>query len=86
VLNLGPTTRLWLADLGLTTDAQILAHDPIDLALALRRAGHPTSLNLVYALAGARLGLRWDALPEEMRQTLAARWKSQRGAKNRVDN
>ena len=85
MLNLGPTTIAWLADLGLTDEATILAHDPIDLALVLRKAGHPASLNLVYALAGARLGLPWNHLPSEMREELAARWKSQRITKNAVD-
>ena len=85
MLNLGPATTAWLADLGLSDEAVILAHDPIDLALALRRAGHPASLNLVYALAGARLGLRWDALPDDLRDDLATRWKSQRLPKNDVD-
>ena len=85
MLNLGPTTMSWLADLGLKDDAAILAHDPIDLALALRRAGHPASLNLVYALAGARIGLRWDALPDDLRDDLATRWKSHRRPKNDVD-
>ena len=85
MLNLGPTTIAWLTDLGLTDESTILAHDPIDLALALRQAGHPASLNLVYALAGARLGLPWNQLPSEMREELAVRWKSQRITKNAVD-
>ena len=85
MLNLGPATMSWLADLGLTDEAAILAQDPIELALLLRRAGHPASLNLVYALAGARLGLRWDALPDDLRHDLATRWKSQRRPKNDVD-
>lgn len=76
--NLGPTTLRWLADLGLTTEEAILAEDPIAVARALRRAGHPASLNLVYALAGARLGLPWNALPPEIRLSLANRWNTRR--------
>jgi len=83
--NLGPTTLAWLADLGLTTEAAIIAEDPIEIARALRRAGHPASLNLVYALAGARLGRPWNALPPDLREDLRQRWQRSASPKNDVD-
>ncbi len=83
--NLGPKTLRWLADLGLTTEVAILAEDPIAVARALRRAGHPASLNLVYALAGARLDLPWNALPTDLQEDLRQRWKHSENAKNGVD-
>ena len=63
----------------------ILAEDPIVVARALRRAGHPASLNLVYALAGARLDLPWNALPTDLQEDLRQRWKHSENAKNGVD-
>jgi DNA transformation protein and related proteins len=83
--HLGPTTRAWLADLGLHHEAEILAQDPIDLADALRRTGHPASLNLVYALAGAQRGLAWNQLPPDLRDDLRHRWQVRTRLKNRVD-
>ncbi|MFM2089539.1 MAG: TfoX C-terminal domain [Planctomycetota bacterium] len=74
--SIGPATRRWLADLGIHAPADLADRDPVAVGLAARALGHPWSLNGVYAVAGCRLGCRWDRLPPDLRADLARRWRS----------
>ncbi len=72
--NLGPASTVWLAAVGITTPDELFAQDPVAVGLAVRVAGYPFSLNGCYALAAARLGLDWRALPDVLREDLERRW------------
>lgn len=72
--NLGPRTRGWLRELGLTRAEQLAQQDPVAIGLALRAAGHPFSLVGCYAIAGAQRDCDWRCLPEQLRKDLHRRW------------
>jgi hypothetical protein len=74
--NLGPATRRWLADVGITAPGDLAGRDPVAVGLACRAMGHPFSLNGVYAVAGAQRGVAWNRLPPALRDDLATRWRA----------
>jgi DNA transformation protein and related proteins len=71
--NLGPASRRMLADVGVRTRADLEARGSVAVYLAVKARGHAASLNLLYALEGALLGLRWDRLPEVVKENLKQR-------------
>jgi len=70
LVNLGPTSAQWLRDAGITSydDLDELGAARAYLAVHAMRPG--VSLNLLYALEGALLDVRWDYLPAEVRERL----------------
>lgn len=68
--NLGPKSTLWLADIGVTTYADLERIGPVDACLLLQQAGYPASLNLAYAIWGALNGVDWRRVPPEVREAL----------------
>lgn len=68
--NLGPVSAAWLAGVGVMTRADLIRLGPVAAFLRVRDAGHKASMNLLWALAGAERGLRWNKLAEEDRQRL----------------
>jgi len=68
--DLGPVSASWLAGVGVKTRADLIRLGPVQAFLRVRDAGHKASMNLLWALAGAERGLRWNKLPEDDRQTL----------------
>lgn len=68
--NLGPKSRAWLASIGVTTLDQIEETGPVEIYLRLKELGLPATLNLLWALQGALLGLPWNELPPEMKAEL----------------
>ena len=73
LLNLGPKSAAWLRDVGVTTRADLERLGSVRAFRKVVEAGHTSSLNLLYALEGALLDLRWDRLSEEIRANLRAR-------------
>jgi DNA transformation protein len=71
--NLGPKSAAWLRDVGVTTRAELERLGSVRAFRKVIEAGHPSSLNLLYALEGALLDLRWDRLSEEIRANLRQR-------------
>lgn len=71
MLNLGPRSREWLAAVGVHTQADLAAIGSVE-AYRRAKAAFPDriSLNLLYGLEGALLGMRWDELPVEMKAEL----------------
>ena len=53
VKGLGPTSRLWLAAIGITTPEHLAAQDPFTVYARLKATQPGVSLNLLYALIGA---------------------------------
>lgn len=68
--NLGPVSAAWVASVGISTRADLIRLGAVATYLRVRDAGHKPSLNLLWALAGAERGLRWNLLPDEDRQRL----------------
>lgn len=68
--NLGPVSSRWLASVGIHRRADLIRLGPVEAFLRVKAAGHKPSLNLLYALAGAERGLRWNKLSQEDRHRL----------------
>jgi TfoX-like protein len=68
--NLGPVSTKWLASVGVRRRADLIRMGPVEAYLKVKAAGHKPSLNLLWALAGAERGLRWNKLSEEDRHRL----------------
>ena len=69
--NIGPKSAAWLRQVGLRTEADIVAVGPVEAYMRVRRAGFKPTLNLLYALEGALCGCHWQEVPEPRRQQLA---------------
>lgn len=68
--NLGPVSTGWLASVGIHRRADLIRLGPVEAFLRVKAAGHKPSLNLLWALAGAERGLRWNKLSQENRHQL----------------
>lgn len=68
--NLGPVSTRWLASVGIRRRADLIRLGPVEAFLRVKAAGHKPTLNLLWALAGAERGLRWNKLSEEDRHRL----------------
>jgi len=71
--NLGPKSVAWLREVGIATRAELERQGSVRAFLRVEAAGHPVSLNLLYALEGALLDLRHDRLSEAVKSNLRAR-------------
>lgn len=69
--NIGPKSAAWLRQVGLRTEADIVAIGPVEAYMRVRRAGFKPTLNLLYALEGALCDCHWQEVPEPRRQQLA---------------
>lgn len=70
LLNLGPKSSAWLAAAGIHTREQLERLGPIEACRRIRRAGHPVSVVMAYALEGALSGMHWNTIPFETKQWL----------------
>ncbi len=70
---LGPVSQRWLADAGIRTRADLERIGSVAAFKLVAEAGHEPSANLLYALEGALLDLRWDRLSEEIKHNLHER-------------
>ncbi len=73
LLNIGPKSSVWLRGAGIATRADLDREGAVGAYRAVLEAGYPGSLNLLYALEGARLDLRWDRLPDAVKRNLRER-------------
>lgn len=73
LVNLGPVSQKWLADAGIRTRADLERIGSVAAFKKVAEAGHKPSANLLYALEGALLDLRWDRLSEEIKTNLLER-------------
>ena len=74
--NIGPKSAAWLRQVGLRTQADIIAAGPVDAFMRVKRAGFRPSLNLLYALEGALADCHWQEVPEARRQVLVAEYEA----------
>lgn len=70
LVNLGPVSSRWLASVGIHRRADLIRVGPVEAWLRVKAAGHKPTLNLLWALAGAERGLRWNKLSEANRHHL----------------
>ncbi|MEJ2513918.1 MAG: DUF123 domain-containing protein [Gammaproteobacteria bacterium] len=68
--NLGPVSAAWLRAAGIHTREQLERAGPVEAYLKVCGTGRRPGLNLLYALAGALEGCRWDRLPKGLRGSL----------------
>lgn len=69
--NIGPKTRLWLEEIGIHTRADIESLGSVEVYRRLK-ASRPreVSLNALYGLEAALLGISYTELPPDLRQQL----------------
>ena len=70
LLNLGPKSAAWLNAVGVYTLTDIERLGPATVYQRVKDQGYKPSLNLLYALAGAVMTVRWNQLPDEVRSRL----------------
>ena len=70
--NIGPKSAAWLRQVGVRTEEDLKTHGAIGVFLKVKRAGFKPSLNLLYALAGAELGIHWASLDPDYKAQLVA--------------
>ncbi len=76
--NLGPKSVAWLADVGIHSRSELAAAGAIEACRRLRRAGHPVTTVMAYAIEGALMDCDWRALPLAFRQHLALEFQKLR--------
>ena len=69
-MNLGPRSRAWLAQVGITDGPALAAADAVGLYLRIRALQPGASLNLLWGLVGAQLGQPWQQVARERRTDL----------------
>ena len=62
-LNLGPSSAGWVTAVGSSNLTDLKSNDPVELYATLKQRDYPASLNLVYAIRAAIMGIHWTALP-----------------------
>lgn len=70
VPNLGPKSAQMLAAAGVTTLAELRTLGAVAAYLRVRRAEPKASLNLLWALEGAVIGMPWQQVAREHRTRL----------------
>lgn len=73
LLNLGPKSAAWLRAAGITSAAELERLGAVEAYRRVLATGVAPTLNLLYALEGARLGLRHDRLSAAVKENLRAR-------------
>ena len=69
--NLGPKSRQWLAEIGITTFEEIERLGSVEVYRRLK-ASRPreVSLNMLYGLEAAILDIPWQYLPQDVKDQL----------------
>jgi DNA transformation protein len=73
LLNLGPQSRAWLAEVGIDHLAQLQTQDAVLIFLAIKARQPKTSMNLLYALVGAQQGVHWQEVARHQKMELLMR-------------
>ncbi len=71
--NIGPVSRPWLKAVGVKSLADLEERGAVDIFLAVRESGVKVSVNLLYALEGARTDRHWNKLSPAERSSLKQR-------------
>jgi DNA transformation protein len=68
--NIGPTLAERLNQIGITTFDQLADLGSIEAVLRIGQTDILTCYNMLYALEGAILGVRWHGIPKDEREQL----------------
>ena len=68
--NIGPVLLGWLREAGIRSRADLIRLGAVQAYLRIKTHQSRASLNLLWALAGAERGLRWNRLPDDARERL----------------
>ena len=71
--GLGPQSRAWLADVGISTPEQLAAQDPFEVYARIMARQPRASVNLLYALIGAVENRDWREVARSERTTILLR-------------
>ncbi len=76
--NLGPKSREWLASIGVHTLEDVAALGVVETYKRVKGVyPEKVSLNLLYALQAAMLGLPWNELPLDIKESLKKQIEAQ---------
>ncbi len=71
IRTIGPTSMQWLAAVGIHSEADLATIGAVEAYTRVRAAfPNRVSLNLLWALEGALLGLPWQEIPPEVKDEL----------------
>jgi len=70
--NLGPTSSIWLHDVGIHTIEQLSDAGSVEAFIRVKHAGLPASLNLLWALAAGLSGIHFTQIPADVKRALLA--------------
>jgi DNA transformation protein and related proteins len=70
--NFGPVSTEWLISIGVHTYADVERLGAVEIYQQLKAQGRPVSLNMVWAVQGAIMGLSFKDLPMAVREELRA--------------
>lgn len=68
--NIGPVSMVWLREIGIDTIEDLHSIGAVEAFRRVRSRRPEATANLLYALQGALLEVRWSDLPQGMRETL----------------
>lgn len=69
-LNLGAVSSQWLAEQGIQTVEELEREGVAEVFLRIRAVQPRASLNLLWAMQAAVLGIDWRQLPPEIKEQL----------------
>ncbi len=72
LVNLGPASRDWLRAVGIETERDLREAGAVGAYRMLKAQGYNATLNLVYALHAALVGIDWRAIPAAHKAALKA--------------
>ncbi len=81
--NLGPKSAAWLASVGIHTRADLACIGAIEACRRVRRAGHPVSVVMAYAIEAMLMDCDWRALPFEFCKQLQLEFENKRREESR---
>lgn len=71
--NIGPTSSRWLATVGIHTLDDLQQVGVVNAYNLVKAHGYHATLNLLWALQGALMGVHWTKVPGRVKQQLKAR-------------
>lgn len=71
--NLGPKSAQWLREIGIDSEQSLLERDPFDIYATLKKSNPSVSLNLLYALIGAKENRHWKEIKDARRAEILFR-------------
>jgi len=78
--NIGPTLAQKLNQIGVTSYDQLAELGSIEAVIRIGQTDPSACCNMLYALEGAILGVRWHLIPKDQRGTLKREFDQRRTA------